>query len=41
MQSVCVYLGSVIKEAVYALCCQSNEALEKTEVGPYHKYEDI
>jgi len=20
----------------YVLCCQSNQALEKTEVGPYH-----
>ena len=40
IQSVCV---PGIKELVYALCCQSNEALEKTEVGPYDKYmyEDI
>ena len=40
IQSVCV---PGIEELVYALCCQSNEALEKTEVGPYDKYmyEDI
>ena len=39
IQSVCV----PGEELVYALCCQSNEALEKTEVGPYDKYmyEDI
>jgi len=40
-QPICVYLESGIKETEYALCCQSNEALEKTEVGPYHKHEDI
>ena len=36
----CLYLylgmGRSIEEAEYALCCQSNQALEKTEVGPYH-----
>ena len=34
-------LGPGIEEqlTVYALCCQLSEALEKTEVGPYHKYE--
>ena len=31
--------GHGIEEPVYVLCCQSNEALEKTEVGPFHKYE--
>ena len=25
--------GRSIEEAEYALCCQSNQALEKTEVG--------
>jgi len=29
-----------IEEPVYALCCQLNKALEKTEVGPY-QYECI
>jgi len=28
--------GQSIEEAEYALCYQSNQALEKTEVGPYH-----
>jgi len=28
-------------EAEYALCRQLNQALGKTEVGPYHKYEYI
>ena len=33
--------GRGIEELVYALCCKSNEPLEKTEVGSYqyHKYE--
>ena len=37
---VCVS-GNGIEEIqlVYALCCQSNEAFQKTEVGPYRKYE--
>jgi len=30
--------GHVIEELVYALCYQSNEEIEKTEVGFYHKY---
>ena len=33
IKSVCVP-GHGIKEPVYVLCCQSNEALEKTEVVP-------
>jgi len=32
--------GHGIKEPVYALRCQSNKALEKTEAGPY-QYECI
>jgi len=36
IQSVCVP-GMDLKK--YALRYQSNEALEKTEVSPYHKYE--
>ena len=35
----CCLLGYGIKEPEYALCCQSNKTLEKTEVGPYLKYE--
>jgi len=38
IQSVCVS-GRGIKEPVYALCHQLNEALAKIEVGPYRKYE--
>ena len=34
MQSVCVP-GHMIEEPVYALCSQSNKALQKTEVVPY------
>jgi len=33
--------GHEIEEAEYALCCQLNQALGKTEVGPYHNYEYI
>ena len=33
IQSLCVP-GHGIEAQVYTLCCQSNEALEKTEVGP-------
>ena len=33
MQSLCVP-GHGIEERVYALCCQLNKTLEKTEVGP-------
>ena len=40
IRSLCVP-GHGIEELVYALCCQSNKALEMTEVGPYHKYEFI
>jgi len=40
IQLVCVP-GHGIEEPVYVLCCQSNEPLEKTEVGPYHKHEYI
>jgi len=29
-------LRSRVRRVKYALCCQSNQALEKTEVGPYH-----
>ena len=39
MELLCVP-GNGIEESVYALCCQSNKALEKTEVGPY-QYECI
>jgi len=38
IQSVCVSRHG-IKEPVYALCYQMNEALAKIEVGPYRKYE--
>jgi len=31
----------VIEEPLHALCCQSNEALDKIEVGPYRKYEYV
>ena len=34
MHLICRVPGHGIEEPVYALCCQSNEALEKTEVGP-------
>jgi len=37
IKSVCVP-GHGIEEPACAWCCQSNEALEKTEVGPYHKW---
>ena len=40
IQSVCVP-GHGIEELVYALCSQLNEALEKTDVGPYCNYEYI
>ena len=40
IQLVCVP-GHGIEELVHALCYQSNKALEKTEVGPYHNYECI
>jgi len=40
IQLVCVS-GHGIEELVHAFCCQSNKALEKTELGPYHKYECI
>jgi len=38
IQSICVP-GQGIKEPVYVLCCQMNEALAKIEVGPYRKYQ--
>ena len=41
IQSVCCVKGLGIEEPVYALCCEPNLALEKTEVGPYHNYEYI
>ena len=37
IQLICVP-GHGIKEPVYVLCCQMNEALARIEVGPYHKY---
>jgi len=41
MQLVRCVPGHGIKEPVYVLCCKSNEALEKTEVGPFHRYEEV
>jgi len=41
IKSICRIPGHGIEAAEYALCCQSNQALGKTEVGPYHKYDYI
>jgi len=41
IKSICHAPEHGIEEAEHALCCQLNQAIGKTEVGPSHKYEYI